>query len=320
MPLGLRSRGFTTLVAASCLLGITVTVAVVAEQFRNTMAEEARALSLAQVDHALRAHLALVLDQDLPRVEGVPGLPAGFQATSEDLSGRLNLNTVPEKLLLAGSLSGVFLRDPGEWRAYREASGPFTHLSGFAGWINDQALTELFRAESLVNVNVGDPTMVAKMAVVRTGKAEIQSSLQAQLRSLQGQNQTVGADQLDFLLGSDRDTLTPLLGVEAELNVALVPDSVLDALVLGMGWKIPEAGTKLAMLKQERRSGTMTMARLRSLFGLPANHPLFSYLGVRSREFRITYRGPTESYRYLVLDDAEGEIPHWRIVSREVVD
>lgn len=312
MPLGRVWTGFATLAAAVTLVLLVALLGGLMVQSQETSGWQRRLDTAGLVTKQLKTHLALTLKGEVLDPETVPNLPGGVEVSLINLSGRLDLNAVSLDVLRSPALS-VFLKDLDEFQAFR-LGGPYPRRESYREWVNGEALDALFRTVSFLNPNTVDPAMLERYVVSRTGSASLASDIRSRVESFRSRRQPWTPGELEFLLGTDKNLLSPLIGLEGDLDVNQAPDAVLDAIVASRRWDIPGLEAKMVLIKQERGGHSLTEERLRNLLGVEVNHPLLGYLGTRSRFFAVEYADGRSRWSAQIVDDSPDDRAHWRVV------
>jgi len=157
----------------------------------------------------------------------------GREITLEDLSSRLNLNTVRTELLEKTELGGLVAQGhtPQEIRQYRADKGPFPGLAAYASFFSPAVLERDFTVYGYVNVNTAFEDSLRQLHSARTGDDPSAESFRGAVRGYLSRQELVRREELPALLGLYYPQLYPLMNVEPQMNVNFVPDEVLRAVL-----------------------------------------------------------------------------------------
>lgn len=307
--------GFTTLLAVAVLVLSLGLIAALVYSVREGL-ERQKSQSQGIVEAAaLRAHLLVLLDQGWPAPSS-PAAPQGWEIRVEDLSGRIDLNSVPLEVLRSPALSGSLKKPSEAFQEYRVTEGPFPSLNAFGDWIDLGTWPGVFRTVSLLNPNAVDPAMLERYVTRRSSSPAKGAEVRAKVESIRREGLTMDQTQLTFLLGSEEANLGPLLRLEGSVNVNVAPVAVLEAVILGTTPAVPSGPTKIGQIVLERQERPLTQERLRNLLAVDPRHRVYSFLGTRSRFYQIQYQRGSDVLEAWIFDDSTNESPRWRIIER----
>jgi hypothetical protein len=298
--------------------------------FLSAVAVGAMALlgtSALQVRHRItrqEAHQAL--DEEAGKVLGQLGRPAapgvdapsdpvwtyvaarrgeGREITLEDLSSRLNLNTVRTELLEKTELAGLVAQghSPQELRQYRAANGPFPTLTSYAPFFSPDALQRDFTVYGYVNVNTAFEDTLRGFFSARTGDEPSAESFRGAIRGYLSRQELVRREELPALLGLYYPQLYPLMNVEPQMNVNFIPGEVLHAVLAYPYGGKPIEGFEAAYqaILAERAQGAVDERELAGLVHAKAEQLLvFQYLGSQTWFWRIRLKEAAHAVEWIV--------------------
>lgn len=229
----------------------------------------------------------------------------GRELTLEDLSSRLNLNTVRTELLEKTELAGLVAQGhtPQEIRQYRADKGPFATLSACSAFFSPAALARDFTVYGYVNVNTAFEDTLRQLFAARTGDERAAESFQGAVRGYLTRQALVRTEEIPGLLGLYYPQLYPLLNVEPQMNVNFVPQEVLHAVLSYPygGKRIDGFETVYQALLAQRAGGAVSSQTLAGLVHAEGEQKLvFQYLGSRTWFWRIRAAQAGHSVEWVV--------------------
>jgi hypothetical protein len=300
-------------VGAMALLGtsaLRVRHSVSREEIHGRL-EAVAAKVLDQLGRPAAADVDASTDSVWTYVAGLRG--EGRDVTLEDLSSRLNLNTVRTELLEETELGGLAAqgRSAQELRQYRADKGPFATLSSYAAFFFPGALERDFTVHGYVNVNTAFEDTLRQFFEARTGDKPSSETFRGAIRGYLSRQELVRREELPTLLGLYSPQLYPLMNVEPQMNVNFVPEEVLHAVLSYPygGKRIEGFETACQAILSARAQGAVNERGLASMVHAKAEQLLvFQYLGSRTWFWRIGVREGTHTLEWIVAR-IPGEAP-----------
>jgi hypothetical protein len=150
-------------------------------------------------------------------------------------------------------------------------------------------LEKTFTAYSAFNINIADEFALRKLHTIRTG-----DTVAAELFHLKVQNyrlqtkeeQWLAPEQLQDFLGTDYESLFPVVNAEPPINVNFAPSGVLEAVLAACG--VESAEEKLSALQQSRQSRPLNSKAIEFIMGEDYQKtPVGQYLGSTTWFWRL---------------------------------
>ena len=259
------------------------------DELHLALLEEARAV-LQQLGRPSSADVDALSDPVWSYVESPRA--DGREVTLEDLSSRLNLNTVRTELLEKTGLAGLVAQghSPQELRQYRADHGPFQSLSAYHAFFSPAALDRDFTVYGYINVNTALEDTLRAFYAARTGDEPSAESFQGVVRGYLARQALVKPEDLRGLLGLYYPQLYPLLNAEPQMNVNFVPEEVLHAVLSYPygGKRIQGFETIYQSVLARRAEGSMSAQALAGLVHAEGEQQMvFQYLGSRTWFWKI---------------------------------
>jgi hypothetical protein len=273
--------------------------------------EDVAAKVLDQLGRPAAAGVDTPTDPVWTYVAGLRG--EGRDIILEDLSSRLNLNTVRTELLEKTELGGLLAqgRSAQELRQYRADKGPFPTLSSYAPFFSPAALERDFTVHGYVNVNTALEDTLRQFFEARTQDKPSSETFRGAIRGYLSRQQLVRTEELPALLGLYYPQLYPLMNVEPQMNVNFIPEEVLHAMLSYPygGKRIEGFETAYQDILAARAQGAVDERSLASMVHAKAGQLLvFQYLGSRTWFWRISVREGTHTLEWVVAR-IPGEAP-----------
>ena len=251
----------------------------------------------------------------------------GVKVTLEDVSSRLNLNTVRTELFEKTDLGGLLTlgHSAMELRQFRADKGPFQSVSSFDGFFPPGTLAGDFTVYGYVNINTTFEDVLRAMFAARTGDTAAADSFQGAIRGFLTRQELVTREQLAVLFGLYAPQMSPLVNVEPQMNVNFIPPEVLHAVLSYPygGKKIANSEALYTAILSDRQSQGLTPQYLANL--IPAKGAqllVFQYLGTRTWFWRITIAGGSRSLVKVVAGfpgNRGHDLRSWKAASSDVV-
>jgi hypothetical protein len=300
-------------VGAMALLGtsaLQVRHGILREEIHGTLKDVA-AKVLDQLGRPAAPDVDAPTDPVWTYVAGLRG--EGRDIALEDLSSRLNLNTVRTELLEKTELGGLVAqgRTPQELRQYRADEGPFPALSPYAPFFSPGAMERDFTVYGYVNVNTAFEDTLRQFFSARTGDGPSSETFRGAIRGYLSRSELVRKEELPALLGLYYPQLHPLMNVEPQMNVNFIPEEVLHAVLSYPygGKRIEGFEAAYQAILADRAQGGVDERELASLVHAKAEQLLvFQYLGSRTWFWRIGVREGTHTLEWVVAR-IPGEAP-----------
>lgn len=273
--------------------------------------EDVAAKVLDQLGRPAAADVDASTDPVWTYVAGLRG--EGQDITLEDLSSRLNLNTVRTELLEKTELGSLVAqgRTPQELRQYRADEGPFATISSYAAFFSPAVLERDFTVHGYVNLNTAFEDTLRQFFEARTGDAPSSETFRGTIRGYLSRQELVRTEELPALLRLYYPQLYPLMNVEPQMNVNFVPEEVLHAVLSYPygGKRIEGFETAYQAILSARAQGAVDERSLASMVHAKAEQLLvFQYLGSRTWFWRIGVKEGTRALGWIVAR-IPGEAP-----------
>lgn len=215
----------------------------------------------------------------------------------EDVSSRLNPNWMRTMLLEQTELDQLLAPgvEPDEVRDYRSEAGFFMELSeGYGELFTEEALSRYLTPHAYLNVNVSYETVLRDVVELRTDDSAAADAFLGEVRSVIEQQQLLDREGLEDLLGTNYDTVFPLVNTEPLLNVHYAEEFLIEQiLAYPYGGEPIEGNAAVAQtLLRERAAGELSPDELRALVPAEgAQQRVFEYLGTTTWFWRVRVSG-----------------------------
>jgi len=310
---------------------------------QNVGAAERAAAGRAELRAELRRVAGALAENESPQADSRldtvwtvidEGASAGVTVTLEDISSKLNPNWMRTLLLKRTSLAEELLiagASPEAVRDFRNESGFMLDIERAYGHLfTPEALERYFTAYSYANVNVSYEMVLRDLYEVRTGSAGGADVFLSEIRSLLERQELLDAGGFQELVGSDFQTLFPMMNTEPLLNVHFAPELLIEEIVAyPYGTEQIENHQAVAQsLLAERDVAEISPADLRALIPTEgAQERVFQYLGTRTWFWRVTVTNASLELRAILaripLEEGSGEdglssqAPTYRTISEQ---
>jgi hypothetical protein len=155
--------------------------------------------------------------------------------TLKDISSVYGIGWLRKDIISQSGLLKIG-KSPEELQQFRWESGLQSNkLSGYSDFFSSDVLNVYFTLYSYFNINICDEFAIEKLVQLRTGDKDRGASLRTKIQnfwtgSVPEKPRMVERDELASFMGSDYETLFPIVNVEPVFNIHFVPEEILHQL------------------------------------------------------------------------------------------
>jgi hypothetical protein len=163
----------------------------------------------------------------------------------EDVSSVYGIDWIRKDIVSQSGLLRIG-KSPEEFQQFRWQTGLQSNvLSNYSDYFSSEALNAYFTLYSYFNVNICDEFALEKIVQARTGDRDKGESFRQKVQNLwsastPGKPRMLERDELATFMGTDYETLFPVVNVEPVFNIHFVPEDILHQLFTFKHHNIPQ--------------------------------------------------------------------------------
>jgi len=237
----------------------------------------------------------------------------------EDISSAVDPNWVERSLLERTDLGSLLLApgaDADALQSYRVQAGLSVDVAThYRAFFRPEAFDRYLTGYQPANVNTTDE-LVLELLHREVAPAGDAIAFRQRIRQARAEALRFGTEDLPGLLAPLAAGASSSFSAAPCWNVHFLPEALLRDLVCSRAYSIADADAKAQALVEARAARELRPDELPALLGVPAEHPIFTYLGTRTWFWRASWE--SKGWRTAIVvarrSGANGE-PSFAVVS-----
>jgi hypothetical protein len=223
----------------------------------------------------------------------------GIRFAASDASSFVNPNWIRKQALEDTALRSLLAEGataPG-LQQFREDEGLAQEIAvHYAAFFTEDAFKKYLSPFSYANVNSADEFALRRLYLAATGDGAGAAVFHAKIQAMLVERRLCSESGLPYLFGAGAAAMSAVATTAPQWNVNFLDPALLEAALSYPAYGLPSPAATAAAIIAERSRREIIPARLHEICGLPADHPLFAYLGCSTYFWRIR------------LEDADGRV------------